>query len=330
LKSTILRSAYILLSVFALWMAIKLFNFSQSVRDDDKKYQEEFVTNYAIYAFTLPDSIDFAGEHVPLENFDVYESLDREFLVNTYWQSQSLLFFKRANRYFPIIEPILKKNNVPDDFKYIALAESGLTNTVSPSGATGFWQLLKSTGILYGLEINDDIDERYHIEKSTEAACKYLKESFSVYKSWSLVAASYNMGRGALDTQIEKQKIKNYYDLYLNEETARYVFRILAIKAIMSDPARYGFHFRKKDLYPPIPTYEVKVDSTIANLADFAIANDINYKILKYFNPWLRQNSLIVKEGKNYRLIFPKKGYRNLQQLLKLSLSDSLLSDTIK
>jgi len=244
----------------------------------------------------------FAGEDVPVQNFDTYESLDREMLVNTYWQSQTLIFIKRANKYFPIIEPILKEQGVPDDFKYLAVAESGLSNTVSPANAVGFWQFLDGTAKDYNLEINDEIDERYHLEKSTKAAAKFLKESYNKLGSWSLAAATYNMGRKNIVTQVERQKSDNYYDLVLGEETGRYVFRIIALKLVMESPKEYGFYVEDDEKYEEIAYKTVVVDSTVANWADFANQNGINYKILKELNPWLRNDKLINKQRKRYEI----------------------------
>ncbi|MFH2096444.1 MAG: lytic transglycosylase domain-containing protein, partial [Bacteroidota bacterium] len=277
----------------------------------------------------IPDKLDFAGEEVPVHHYDVYESIDREFLVNVYWQSQTMLFIKRANKYFPVIEPILKDNGIPDDFKYLALTESGLHNVVSPAGATGYWQFLKGTGKEYGLEISDEVDERYDLEKSTIAACKYFHEAYAKYKNWTMVAASYNMGMGGADKQIEKQKVSDYHDLLLNNETARYVYRIIAIKTILSNPEDYGFHFRDKDLYQPVPTFDVEIDSAITDFVDFAKKYNINYKILKEFNPWLRQSFLTNKEKKKYVIRIPVEGFRSFQKAYEYNRPDSVATDTL-
>ncbi len=317
LKNFWLKLASTFTALCLLWLMISLFSFSGNKTESpiDKKYLDEFYTRYAVFAIQFPDNLSFADEKVPLEDFDVYENLDREFLINTYWHSQTFLFIKRSYRYFPVIEPILKENGIPDDFKYLCVAESGLSNAVSPIGASGFWQFMKPTAIKYGLEVSDEIDERYNLEKSTKAACDYLKDCYNNYKNWALVAASYNAGTGGIDNQVKKQKVNSYYDLMLNDETSRYVYRIIAIKTIMSNPLIYGFHFRKKDLYPPIPTENIVVDSTISDLASFAISKDINYKMLKYFNPWLRQNSLTISQSKKYTLKIPKAGYRDLNKI---------------
>lgn len=304
-------------SFMGLLVAWQFLSFSQTETEADKVYQQYFQKNYKIFSVHLPDSLDFAGEPVPLNEFDIRERLDREILVNTYWQSNTLLFHKRAYQWFPVIEPILKKEGVPDDFKYLAVIESGLMQVVSPSGATGFWQILESTGQHYGLEVSKEVDERYHIEKATIAACKYLKEAYSLYNNWTLAAASYNMGMNGLSKQLERQQVNSYYDLYLNSETERYVLRIAAIKEILSNPQKYGFYLRKQDLYPPLKTYEVAVDSTVKDWAAFAKAQGINYKLLKIFNPWLRQTSMTNTSKKKYTIKLPEKGFIEHDNLLE-------------
>ena len=266
--------------------------------------------NYAIFPFELPKELDFAGEMVPLEQFDVLEALDREVLSNAYFHSQTIRLIKLSNRFFPVIEPILKEEGIPDDFKYLAVAESGLVNAVSPANAVGFWQIRKGTGSELGLEINSEIDERYHLEKSTVAASAYLKESYEKYENWTMAAASYNVGRRGVDREVLRQKQEDYYDLLLNEETARYLFRILALKLIIEDPATYGFHLSMKDLYYPIPHYTVEVKQPVADFADFAAEHGTNYKILKYLNPWLRDKSLANKAGKTYAIKIAEEGFR--------------------
>lgn len=253
----------------------------------------------------IPEQLTFAGEAVPVERLDVRESLDRELLVNMYWHSQTFLLLKRANRFFPVIEPILKSKSIPDDFKYLALIESGFANVVSPAGAAGFWQFLKTTGSKYGLVIDEEVDERYNLEKATEAACSYLSNSNKLFKGWTLAAAAYNMGDGGVSGQVKSQKVSNYYDLHLNHETARYVYRILAIKLIFENPESYGFRYDKADLYPPVKTNILSVDSAITDLAQFALNNGINYKILKEYNPWLRKTSLENKKKNVYLIKIP-------------------------
>ncbi len=289
----------------------------QSFTDpNDSTDENEDFNYYVVKSPEIPKDLKFAGEKVPLNYFDIRESLDREMLVNTYFHSQTMWVIKRANRYFRIIEPVLKKYGIPDDFKYLAVVESNLSNVVSPAGAVGFWQLMTGTAQDYGLEVNDEVDERYDVEKSTEAACKYLNESYDLYQNWTMVAASYNAGRKGINLQIERQKETNYYDLLLNDETARYLFRVLAFKIIMKDPSKYGFNLRKEDLYPPIPTYDVVVDTTVDDFADFAKSYGINYKLLKFFNPWLREKYLTNKNRKSYVIKIPEQGFRDYEKLM--------------
>jgi len=265
--------------------------------------------------FVIPDELIFAGEPVPLKNFDTRESLDRELLVNAYWHSRTLLVLKKTKRYFAVIEPILKKYGIPEDFKYIPMAESGFENATSPAGAVGVWQLLENTAKEYGLEVNNEVDERYHLEKSTEVACKFFLESYARYKNWTLTAATYNVGRKGIQYQMERQQVDNYYDLLLNEETARYVFRILAFKLITQNPQQFGFKLENDDYYPPLPLYDVKIDTGIQNIAQFASRYSINYKILKICNPWLRENFLTNAAGKTYLIKIPEGSKRSYPEL---------------
>lgn len=257
----------------------------------------------------MPEQLDFAGEPVPLEDADVHERLDRELIVNTYRHSGSILYFKRANKYFPVIEPILKKYGVPDDFKYLAVIESGLDNVTSPAGAKGYWQIMPGTGRQYGLEINRMIDERYHLEKATEVACKYLLDAKERFGSWTLAAASYNAGMAGINNKLDRQSVRDYYNLNLNEETSRYVFRLLAVKQIMQNPQLYAFELEDKDLYRFIPTVKMEVDTTISDLTQFSVNQGINLKILKIHNPWLLSNQLQNSTGKKYEIEVPEKGY---------------------
>lgn len=273
------------------------------------KKDKNVADTYQISAIDIPEDLNFSGEDVPMEDPEIMERVDREFLVNTYWQSNAVLLMKRANKYFPIIEPILAKNGIPEDFKYLAVAESGLQNVVSPAGATGFWQIMKATGREYGLEVNDNVDERYHVEKSTQVACEYLNKWKNRFGTWTLTAAAYNAGPGGIQKYMGIQKVDDYYDLLLGQETGRYVFRILAIKEILSHPEKYGFELGKDDLYKKVPTFTVEVDTAVKDWADFAKLYEINYKILKRHNPWLREPHLNNASKKKYTIEIPNKGY---------------------
>lgn len=257
----------------------------------------------------FPTEIDFAGERTPLNLSDVNERFDKELLINTNLHSSTILVIKRANRAFPIIEPILKRNGVPDDFKYLAVIESALTNAVSSAGARGVWQFMPETAKGIGMEVSETVDERYHLEKSTEAACKYLLTAKEKFGSWTLAAASYNGGMGGVLRQMESQKVTNYYDLLLTDETSRYVFRILALKEIMKNPEKYGYTIPKQELYSLLPTKKIDVDSSITDLATFAKGQGINYKILKIHNPWLRDKKLDNLDKKKYIIEIPLAGY---------------------
>ncbi|REE24930.1 transglycosylase-like protein with SLT domain [Winogradskyella pacifica] len=274
--------------------------------------EDPLVNSYNVYALEMPENLNFAGEAVPVNDPDIYERMDRELLVNTYWQSNGLLMFKRAQKYFPIIEPILKKNGIPDDFKYLAVIESGLVQTAkSPAGASGVWQIMSATGKENGLEVNSNVDERYNIEKATEVACDYLKKAKESLGSWTKAAAAYNAGNYGVSRRLKEQDVNGYYDLLLGEETGRYVFRIVALKEILSNPDRYGFNFNKSHLYKEVPTYKVEVDTAVTDFAKFAKQFGINYKILKLHNPWLREPHLNNKSRKSYFIEIPKEGYYN-------------------
>jgi len=262
------------------------------------------------YQIPIPTKLFFSGEEVPLNFFDVRESLDRELQLNTYWHSQTLLLLKRSSRFFPIIEPILKEKGVPEDFKYLAVAESALSQDVSPAKAVGFWQILEKTGKELGLEVNKEVDERYNIEMSTRAACDFLIKSYKKFGNWTMAAASYNFGSHGIDKQMDRQNNESYYNLVLGEETGRYLYRILAFKVIFEDPKKYGFHLTKYDLYPPLKFYDVTVDSSITNIARFAEHFNTNYKMIKNFNPWLRENYLPNQSKKKYTIHIPESGYR--------------------
>jgi hypothetical protein len=261
--------------------------------------------NYKIKALKLPANLNLAGELVPIEIPDVRERMERELLVNTYWQSNGLLLLKRANKYFPILEPLLKKYGLPDDFKFLALAESGFTDETSTAGAAGMWHFMKQTGKEYGLEINKNVDERYHIEKSTKVAAEYLTSAKERFNSWTLAAAAYNAGNYGIARRLEAQDVSNYYDAKLADETERYVFRILALKEIINNPEKYGFVFEKEDLYTSKKTTTIKIDSAITNITAFAKRFGMNYKEFKIHNPWLREHHLNNKSRKVYDIKIP-------------------------
>ena len=254
----------------------------------------------------IPESVFLAGEQVPLESFSVREKLDKELIINTYRHSSSILYLKRASRWFPIIEPILEEHSIPNDFKYLAVIESGLTQAVSPAGASGFWQFMKKTAPEYGLEVTSTVDERYHVEKSTHAACQYLQESYEKFGNWALAAASYNMGMTGVEQRLEAQGVDSYWELHLNSETARYVYRILAVKEVLSKPETYGFQLTENDVYHPHEVRKVVITSSIENLSEFALNNGSNYRELKELNPWLIKESFVATPGTIYRVYFPK------------------------
>jgi membrane-bound lytic murein transglycosylase D len=255
--------------------------------------------------FDLPDNLSFAGEKVPMDVLDVRERVDKELHINTYWHNNTIFLMKRANRWLPQIQEILRKHDIPDDFKYLPLIESGLMNDISPKEAVGFWQILKSAGKENGLEITDEVDERYDPLKATEAACKYLKTAYKKFGNWTVVAASYNRGMGGMERALENQQVDSYYDLFLNDETSRYVFRIIACKEIIENPTRYGFKVNPKHLYGAEEVKYVEVNETVKDLVAFAKKNGTNYKLLKRHNPWLRDDKLTVKKGKVYRIAVP-------------------------
>ena len=271
----------------------------------DREYLSFDQIDHLTHDIELPDSMTFCGEEVPLNLFYVRERLERELLINTYRHSTTIMQLKRTTRWFPVMEPIMEQYGLPEDFKYLAMIESELTNAVSPSKAVGFWQFLESTGKEYGLEINKEVDMRYNVEKETVAACKYLKESYRKFGSWTASAAAYNGGNSRISRTIEEQRVDSYYDMRLPEETQRYVFRILALKLITENPEKYGFQIGDNGWYEPFEYNTVTVTQSIPNLIDFAYEQGTNYKMLKYFNPWLRSNSLTISAGNSYDIKIP-------------------------
>lgn len=300
-----LSIAAIVLSVLAIVGEILIC--ASSREDSEEVLQRAISNNYRIYSPILPDTMSFAGEKVPLSTYYVHEGLDLEVITNMYRHSSTMLYFKRANRYFPIIEPILKKNGIPSDFKYLCVIESGLTNATSPAKAQGFWQFIPSTGANYGLIVNDEIDMRNNLTASTEAACKYIRSLYNKFHSWTAAAAAYNCGENGLARRISKQSTDNYYDLWLNSETSRYVYRILAMKLIMQNPQKYGFHLRQCDLYPPIPTRAATLSGQNVDLYEFARSNGTSYKMLRMLNPWIQTDVLKNKSNQKYMVQLPVK-----------------------
>jgi len=310
--NNLVRKVFLIASVLLLVFSIGLGLYSFSGSSENVVQASDSL--YNIKSFTIPDTVLFAGERMPLENFDTRESLEREILTSAYRHSSTIMIIKRANRYLPVIERILKENNIPDDFKYLVAAESEYSNMISPAGATGFWQIMPETGKEQGMEINTVVDERYNLEKSTLFACQYFLKSYAKYGNWTLTAASYNGGRAGLDEQIEIQNQNNYYDLLLTEETARYIFRAVAYKLVIADPVSYGFDITKDDLYPEVKCYEVKVDTAVKSFSVFATGFGTNYKMLKFLNPWLRKPFLTPKPGKTYLIKIPTEGSRVIEK----------------
>ncbi len=294
----------IILSITTLSLQIFIFATSagQPAESLSAKNSKSLFQNIAP---EIPDSLNFAGEKVPVDDFYVREALDRELIANVYRHSATILTMKRAYRYFPIIEPILKKNGVPQDFKYLCVIESELTNATSPAKAQGFWQFMKTTGTSYGLEVNDDIDMRNNVEAATQAACRYLKDLKSGLGSWTSAAAAYNCGEGGLRKRLNEQGVKSYYDTYIFTETTRYVPRILAMKTIMQNPQKYGFYLRYCDMYPTITTKNVELKGQNVNLIDFAKQNGTTYKTLRLLNPWLLGSKLTNKANRTYTVKIP-------------------------
>lgn len=287
-------------------LSLQIFIFASSATDSTSHPHNAAKRDFPVtFAPDIPDKMDFAGESVPLDNFYVREGLDRELVTNIYRHTGTILIMKRAYRYFPVIEPILKKNGVPDDFKYLCVIESDLTNATSPAKAQGFWQFIKSTGTSYGLEINDEIDMRNSLEEATNAACKFLKDLKRQLGSWTSAAAAYNCGEGGLRKRINEQGTKSYYDTQLNSETSRYVYRILALKLIMQNPQKYGYYLRHCDMYPQLTYKTVQLSGQKVNLIDFAKKNGTTYKVLRTLNPWLISPTLTNKANRTYTVKVP-------------------------
>jgi len=295
-----------------IFISTNLFFTQNTIAAIDENQYSLFPQDYKIISPKIPNNLIIFGEGVPLDNFEVYERVDREILVNTYWHSATILAIKRAARWFPIIEPILKQNNIPDDFKYLAVVESNLENVVSPAGATGYWQFIKSAAKQYGLEVTDEVDERYDVIKSTEAACKYLNTAYQMFGNWTMSASSYNAGLSGIDKWSGLQKTTNYWNLVLGSETSRYVSRIIAMKLIMENPSAYGYDLKEEDLYKPLKFKEVELNASVEDFAEYASILGVNYKTLKLYNPWLRDTKLKIKSGVTYKIKIPEEGSINL------------------
>ena len=300
------------------------FSLAQSNDEQMEEYEgtdKAFVSfdriDHITHDIELPDTMTFCGEEVPLDLFFVRERLERELLVNSYLHSSTLLLLKRTTRWFPIMEPLMEKYGLPEDFKYLAMIESSLTNAVSPAKATGFWQFLEGTGKQYDLEINKEVDMRYNVEKETVAACRYLKDSYRKFKDWTLSAAAFNCGNGRISKTMEEQRVDSYYDMLLPEETQRYVYRILALKLITEDPEKYGFQICDNGWYQPYECKTVTVTESISDLVEFAYEQGTNLKMLKYFNPWLRGNSLTISAGNSYEIKIPKGRFAKTHHKMK-------------
>lgn len=293
----------IVLSLLALIIAYLVYTDFINPKPIEKK---EIIVSYGVPQLVIPDTVLFAGERVPLEIPDVMERLDRELHVNTFWHSNTIFLLKRGSRWLPDIKKEFEEAGVPSDLMYLSVIESDLQNKTSPANAVGFWQFLKGTAKDFRLEVTSEVDERYHPIKSTGAAAKYLMKAHEKFGSWTNAAASYNIGRRGLDRALSKQAVTSYYDLLLGEETSRYVFRAIAIKLIFENPEKYGFNFTEDHLYQKEDLQKIKITTSIDNLRDWAFDNNINYKQLKRYNPWLRKNSLSVRRGKSYFFQLPK------------------------
>jgi len=289
--------------------SIFIFVASQMSTPEKKDYDWEPTENVPqiVKSVDLNKAFSFCEEALPMDNFDVRERLDRELTVNTYWHSSTILSIKSTVRYFPMMDKILTEEGVPTDLKYIAVAESALRNAVSPAGAKGIWQFMKGTGTDYGLEISDEVDERYHFEKSTRAAAKYLKSLHQRFGSWANATAAYNMGGGNMSKHLREQESESYFELNLNEETSRYYFRLVAIKQIMENPREFGFYLDREDYYPALDNYRTEeISESVESWGAFAKERGTNYRMLKVYNPWLIDNKLTNRSGKTYEIRIPK------------------------
>ncbi len=306
--SLFITTAFVLLLFSSYLPEGKALKAAETAEQSSLSSPSNFATNgvASVTAFDINKDFYFADERLPMEDHDVYERLDREILHIAYHHTSTILAIKRAQRVFPVIEPILAKHGLPDDLKYLAVTESSLANATSGAGAKGIWQFMKGTGAYYGLEINKEVDERNNLEKATEAACKYLKHYHKQFGSWPLATSAYNMGGPRLKKTLQKQKGKTLYDLNLNKETMRYFFRIIANKEIMQNPETYGYHISPEQKYTDLPPYSVVVvDGSVASWAAFAKKNGMSYRQLKVYNPWIKGTKLTNKKRKEYKIHVP-------------------------
>lgn len=301
-KKNVYRTGVVILVFFLL----KIF-FVYTLHKPDDVYPSYRNNNFNVFGLNVPGNLHFCGERIPINNYAIKENLEAEFFNNNYWKSSATLFFSKAQKWFPYIEPILKKEGIPDDFKYVAVIESHLSNVTSPMNAAGFWQLLPSTARKYGLIVNENTDERLDVEKSTTVACKLIADAFKIFKNWTLAAAAYNLGIGGIQTALEKQNSHNYYDLLLNKETGSFVYRILAYKTLFSNPEHFGIKKKALKYFPKIPVRIIKIDSSITNLPYFAKIVHSDVGLIKLFNPWLLQNNLSNPNKHSFEFKIPRK-----------------------
>lgn len=297
-----MKKSILILSVFLLGCISKKNNLETQHNHVSKHTIKE---KESVVFPNTPHNISFANVQYTFDDHDLKERLERELIVNTFWHSNTMFYIKRANRWFPLIESILEEEGIPEDFKYLAVIESGLKQAKSPAGALGFWQFMKGTAKDYGLEISRTVDERMHVEKSTRAACQYLKDAYDKFDSWALAAAAYNRGVNGISSDLTKQEVEHLFDLHLNSETARYFFRILAVKEILENPTKYNFNVTNDQLYDSYKTKKLTVNSDIKDLSSWSKTKGFNLKIIKKLNPWLISNSLKVEKGKSYVILLP-------------------------
>ncbi len=300
--SVCISIAFVLFATFCLFTNFTI-PFSDNENADNQPTTQ---TPHVTYMPLLPDSADFCGERVPLERADVREALEREMICNSFLHSATALNLKRSHRYFPQIEAIMKECGIPDDFKYLCVAESNLMPTVkSPAGAVGLWQIMEATGKELGLEVGTEVDERYSLEMSTRAACRFLLQAYEQFGSWTLVAASYNGGKRRVSNNLRDQQQQSYYDVLWGEETGRYVYRIIALKYIMQQPELYGFNLTSEEYYEAEPSTVDTVRTSVDNWTDYALEHGTTYKALKRLNPWLRTQSLTNTKARTYLIALP-------------------------